>query len=41
MTYVEKILFETFSFKNVYFDTVIDVTVKKREQKLIGKRIHV
>ena len=32
MTYVKKILLETLIFKNVYFDTMIDVTVKKREQ---------
>ena len=32
MTYVKKILLKTLIFKNVYFDTMIDVTVKKREQ---------
>ena len=33
MTYVEKTLFETVIFKHVQFDTMIDVTVKKREQR--------
>ena len=32
MTYVEKILFETIIVKYVYFDTMMDGTVKKREQ---------
>ena len=34
MTYVEKILFETVISKYVYFDTMIDFTVKKREQRI-------
>ena len=32
MTYVGKTLFETVIFKFVHFDTMIDVTVKTREQ---------
>ena len=34
MTYVEKTLFEILIFKYVYFLTMIDVTVKKREQRI-------
>ena len=34
MTDVEKIFFETLIFKYVYFGTMIDVTVKKREQRI-------
>ena len=34
MTYVEKTLFEIVIFKYVYFDTMIDVTVKKRKQRI-------
>ena len=34
MTYVEKTLLETLIFKNVYFDTMISFTVKKREQRI-------
>ena len=34
MTYVEKTLLEILIFKYVYFDTMIDVTVKKREQRI-------
>ena len=34
MTYVEKILFETLIFKYVYFDTMTNITAKKREQRL-------
>ena len=32
MTYVEKTLLENLIFKYVYFDTLVDVTVKMREQ---------
>ena len=34
MTDVEKTLLETLVFKYVYFDTVMDVTVKQREQRI-------
>ena len=34
MTHVEKTLFENLIFKYVYFDTMMDVTVKKREQRI-------
>ena len=34
MTDVEKTFFETLIFKYVYFDTMIDVTMKKREQRI-------
>ena len=34
MTDVEKTLFEILIFKYVYFDTMIDVTMKKREQRI-------
>ena len=37
MTYVKKILFETLIFKSAYFDTVIDVSVKKREQNQLER----
>ena len=33
MTDVEKTLLETLIFKYVYFDTMIDVTVKKGEER--------
>ena len=34
MTDVQKHSFEILIFKYVYFDTMIDVTVKKREQRI-------
>ena len=36
MTHVEKTVFEIliFNFKYVYLDTLVDVTVKKREQRI-------
>ena len=34
MTYVEETLFEILIFKYVYFDTMTDVTLKKREQRI-------
>ena len=34
MTHVEKIFFEILIFKYVHFDTMIDVTAKKREQRI-------
>ena len=37
LTYMEKTLFETLIFKYVYFDTMIDVTVKKREQNQLER----
>ena len=37
MTHVEKTLFESLIFKYVYYDTMIDVTVKKREQNKLER----
>ena len=37
MTHAEKTLFETLIFKYAYFDTMIDVTVKKRERNSLER----